>query len=129
MDKRTEEDKVLRAPIVVVLGGREYKIKPLVIRDSRAWRSKLVDVLAELPKYADVTTDKPDEFEAALKVLLVTMSDMVADLFFEYAKDLNREEIEGIATDGELSKAFALIVAAAFPLAQSLPAVMTKLYQ
>jgi len=124
--KRTEEEKVTRAPIEVILGGEKYEVKPLVIRDSRAWRNKIVGLLAELPSHLEATSDKPDDFEAALKALLVTMPDTIVDLFFEYAKDLDPKVIEGIATDDEVAEALGKVMEVAFPLSQSLSKVMDR---
>ena len=138
--KRTEEDKLTQSSVKVILGGAEYKVAPLVIRDSRVWRQKVVGVLGKLPLYLS-GSPKPkikrlwfrhkesDDFEAALKMLLITMPDTVVDLFFEYARDLNRKEIEGKATDHELAEAFSKVVEIAFPLARSLPAVVGRLSQ
>lgn len=127
--ERTEEQKVTRAPVIVVLGGREFEIVPLVIRDSRKWRIKAVEALASLPKYAKVTTDDVDQFGEALNSMLVQTPDTVVDLFFNYAKELNREEIEAIATDEEIAEAFRQVVKMAFPLAQSLVGAMVKVSQ
>jgi len=77
--------------------------------------------------YANVTSDKPDEFGDALNAMLVAMPDKVIDLFFQYAKDLNRDEIEAVATDTEMSKAFEQVVQLAFPLAKSLVGAMANL--
>ena len=116
---RSEEDKILRTPVVVILGGLKYEVEPLVIKESRVWRRNVVKMLSALPLYAQATTDNPSEFEAALSKLLVDMPDTVVDLFFEYAKGLDREEIEATATDSEMAKAFEQVVEIAFPLARS----------
>ena len=121
---RTEDQKITQAPIVVILGGKEYEIAPLVIRDSREWRKKVIALISPLPQMVNVKIDTPEEFGQALTEMLITMSDQVVDLFFEYAKDLNREEIEGIATDAELRDAFGEVIKIAFPLAEALPATM-----
>lgn len=126
---RTEEQIVAQAPIIVILGKKEYEVKPLVIRDSRPWRKKLIGLVASLPQLVNITMDDPAAFEGALNQMMVTMPDQVMDLFFEYASDLNREEIEGIATDAEMSKAFEEVIKVAFPLATSLPRVMGRLSQ
>jgi len=126
---RTEEQKILSAPIVVEFGGKTYEIAPLVIRDSRKWRAHMTKALASLPVYAEVTSDKPDKFKDALYAMLVTMPDTVIDLFFEYAKDLNREEVEAVATDSEMAKAFDQVVELAFPLARTLVGAMGNLSQ
>lgn len=124
---RTEDEKILRSPIVVIFGGKEYTIAPLVIRDSRKWRTELTNLIASSLAYAQVTSDSPDAFRDALNAMLVTMPDVVIDLLFQYAKDLDREEIEGIATDDEMAKAFGQLVQLAFPLAHSLVGAMENL--
>lgn len=122
--ERTEEQKIFQEPIKVILGGREYDIKPLVIKYSRPWRKSVVDLVATLPKYAQVNTNKPEEFEQAVKVLMVESQDTIIDLFFDYARELDREEIEGIATETELAVAFEAVMTLAFPLSATLPAMM-----
>ncbi len=123
---RREEDKLCKAPIKVILGGKEHNIEPLVIRDSRVWRGKVAEALGQLPRYTTVTTDDVDAFGGALKKLLVEMPDLVITLFFEYAKGLDKDMIEGLATDAEISKAFEEVVATAFPLTQTLLGVLGK---
>lgn len=129
--ERTEEEKVARAPVLVILGGKEYPIKPLVIRESREWRRKAIKLIAPLPNLVTtkLDTDDPEVFEAGLTQVLITMPDEVADLFFDYAKDLNREEIEDEATDIELAAAFEEVAKLAFPLAESLPNLMKRVSQ
>ena len=124
---RTEEDKILRAGMMVILGGKEYEIKPLVIRDAREWRKKLAGMMSKLPQYIQVTTDDVEGFESAINIMMVGMPDEIADLFFAYAKDLNREEIESNATEVELSKAFEAVLDIALPLLGSLAKAMGKL--
>ena len=126
MVERTEEEKVFRDPIKVILGGREYEVAPLVIKYSRPWRKKVISLVGTLPKYASVDTNKPDEFAEALNILMVKSQDDIIDLFFEFAKDLDREEIEGIATETEIAVAFQVVMALAFPLSETLPAMTTQ---
>ena len=126
---RSEEEIVSQADIVVILGGEEYRIKPLVIRDSREWRKKVIDLVAPLPGLVSITMDDKEGFAGALKEMLVVMPDQVLEHFFEYAKDLNRDEIEGKATDAELAKAFEAVMVVAFPLAASLPKELKRLSQ
>ena len=126
---RSEEDKVTQATIDVTLGGKEYKIAPMVIRDSREWRKKVIKLIGPLPGLVNINTDDAGGFEQALTALLVTMPDEVIALFFEYAKDLNQEEIEAVATDAEIAKAFEEVIAVAFPLAQSAPDIVKRVSQ
>ena len=127
--ERTEEEKLMQAPIVVILGGAKYEIAPLVIRYSREWRKKVIGLLAPLPEMVKTTSKDPKAFGDVLNRMLVTMPDQVLDLFFEYAKDLDRKEIEDKATDQEMAEAFKEVTRAAFPLAESLPKVMERLSQ
>ncbi len=129
VNKRTEEDKLTQAPIMVTLGGKEYEVAPLVIRDSREWRKKVITLIAPLPGLSKATTRDMDKFEQALTTLVVTMPDQVIELFFEYAKELNQKEIEDIATDAELAQAFKEVIEVAFPLAQSAPDVLIRLQE
>ena len=127
MNERTEEQKVTQEPIKVVLGGVVHEVKPLPIKLSRVWRAEVVNALATLPQYAKVTTDDADLFKVGLEAMLVNMPDLVVDLFFLYAKDLNKEEIEEVATDMELAKAFEAVIAIGFPLVTSLVGTMQTL--
>jgi len=124
---RTEEDKLCQSGIKVILGGKEYEVRPLVIWESREWRAKVIKLIAPLPEYVKTEIDKTDDFEKVLSMMLVTMPDQVLDLFFDYAKDLNRDEIENAATDEELRIAFNEVVKIAFPLARALPETMTQI--
>ena len=126
---RTEEQKVVRAPIVVVFDGKEYEIPPLVIRDSRKWRTKVIGLIAQLPQLVKTTMDDSGDFGEALNQMMVVMPNKVIDLFFEYATNLDRDEMEGIATDEEMATAFEEVIKVAFPLAKSLPEVMGRLSQ
>ena len=127
--ERSEEDKVLQAPVTVTLGGERHQIRPLVIAESREWRRKVAKTIARIPQYTNVTTDTPDQFGDAIEAMLVAMPDEVVDLFFAYARDLPRERIEQTATDAELAAAFDKVMEVAFPLAQSLARGMTRMSQ
>ena len=127
METRTEEEKLTQAAIEVVLGGQTYKIAPLVIKESRGWRKKVITLIAPLPGLTNVDTDDMESFQAVLNALLVTMPDQVIELFFEYAKELDPVKIEAVATDAEIAKAFEVVISVAFPLAQSAPDVLKRL--
>lgn len=126
---RTEEEKVIQAGIKVKLGGKEYEVKPLVIKEAREWRKKLSALISKLPAYVGVTTDDPKGFEEAINAMLSSMPDEMANLFFSYAKDLNRDEIESTATEEELATAIEAVMAVAFPLARSLTGALKTLAQ
>ena len=126
---RTEDQKITQAPIIVTLGGEEHEIRPLVIAESREWRTEVVKLLATLPKYASITTDDPEAFEGGMNALLSSMPDAVIDLFFRYAKDLDRKQLESKANDAEIAEAFSKVVDIAFPLLRSVTTLAEKLSQ
>jgi len=113
---RTEEDKIMKAPLVVVLGGQEYEVKPLVIVEAREWRKKLAALFGKITKNAGVDSNTPEQFEDALNSIMMTVPDEMIDLFFAYAKDLNREEIEQVATESEIQVALMQVMDIALPL-------------
>ena len=122
---RTDDDKLTQAPIEVILGGKRYDIRPLVIRDSRPWRRKFTALVRGLvQKTQAATMGGTDDI---IDAVLVQSPDAVIDLFFEYARDLPRDEIEAKATDSEIGAAFKEVVSMAFPLARSLTGAMEHL--
>lgn len=127
MVERTEEQKLTQSPIIIVLGEKEYEVKPLVIKDSRMWRAEVAKLLGSLSQYTGITTDTPDKFMEAMQAMLVAMPDAVVNLVFSYAKSLDREAIECVATDAEMARAFNQIIEVAFPLARSVIGAMTSL--
>ena len=120
MDEKRSEDQVLtQAPIMVSFGGKEYELKPLVIKESREWRRQFAEVLKGLPLFVNAT-DTTQHFEQVINGMFMDVPDKVIGLIFAYAKDLPREEIEAVATDAEMSVAFERIIEVAFPLARSM---------
>lgn len=129
MAKRTEADKLARGAITVILAGKEWEIAPLVIRDAREWRKKAVRTLSGVTQYASISTDDPQGFANAIDAMLVAMPDQMTDLFFDYAKKLDREAIESTATEAELAKAIEEVMEVAFPLLRSMTSSWGKLSQ
>jgi len=103
MAERTEEEKITQAAIKVTLGGREYEIRPLTIRYSSEWRKKSIPLIVFLMRYSQM---KPKELEEAMTALFTDKMDEIIESFFVFARELNREEINDIATDGEILIAF-----------------------
>jgi len=127
-NKRSQDQIVTQAPILVSLGGKQYQIKPLAIKESRGWRKKFAEVLGTLPLFVKPTAT-PKQFNEVINGMFLDVPDKIMDLIFEYAKDLPREEIEAVATDAEMAKVFESILEVAFPLARSMVAATTTLSQ
>ena len=126
---RTEDQKLFQEPAKAILRGKECELRPLKLREEREWRKEFSDVMGVLPKYANVTTDDPDAFQGAVAALMITLPDQVVDLFFHYAKDLDRDKLEEEVTGAEVAEAFKVVITMAFPLPQVLTEAMTKLSQ
>ena len=126
--KRTESDKITHAPVIILLGGKKYELKPLPIKFSSAWRKKLVQVFAGLPSGKKMmeadNVDNPEVFTASLETMFVDMPEKIIGLFVEYARDLKQEELEEIATDAEIAYGFEQAINMAFPLVNSLTMAM-----
>jgi len=125
--ERTEDEIVSQAGIKVILGGQEYIIKPLVIRESREWRRKYAEITTPIFNMVNKTAESVEEFGNIYRDFLTAKPDEAIDLFFDYARDLPRGKIEASATDAELAKAFEAVVELALPLASSLPKSMGRL--
>lgn len=128
MSGRTEDQIVTQAPIIVSFGGKEYQIKPLVIKESREWRRKFAEVLGTLPLFVKPTAT-PKQFNEVINGMFMDVPDSIMDLIFDYARDLPRDEIEAVATDVEMAKAFESILEVAFPLSRSMVGATTRLSQ
>ncbi len=125
-DKRTEEQIILQEPIMVKLGGKDYEIKLLPIAKAREWRKELAKIMASVPEVLGISSDSQEAFASGLDALFNGIPDRVIDLFFLYARDLDRDEIENTATEQELSLAFAKVVKVAFPLMRNLSGMMNN---
>ena len=128
-EQRSEEQILYQDGIKVTLGGKDYVVRPLKLREEREWRQRLSTLLGTLPELAKVTTDNPAAFRGAVDTMMVSMPDEVVDLFFSYAKDLDRITIEEEAIGAEIAEGFKKVMTLAFPLPQALTEAMMKLSQ
>jgi len=112
---RTEEDILLQRPIEVTLAGKSYEIALLPIRAQAAWRRKIVPLYTEFLGLSEVDSDDPEAFRAGMMRVLAGGPDDLIDLFFEYAVDLDKDEILDTATEWEVAEALRQIVAVVIP--------------
>ena len=104
---RTEEEKVLQSPVKVILGGKEYEIKPLPLKYALPWcRAVIKTTITGILSKAKISTDTPDQFDEAMNDVLVDRPEKLIDLFFDYARDLNKDEIMETASTNEVIDAF-----------------------
>lgn len=126
--QRSDEEVIARAPVTVDLGGKAYEIRPLPIGKAGMWRKKALalvdeittDVGAILPsgfKIENILSMEmnPEGIPRLLQSILFVIPDKLYDLFFSYAEQLPREEIEAVATDEEMLPALMEVARIAFP--------------
>ena len=123
---RTENDKLLQSGIKVILGGKEYIIKPLSIKYSSEWRSKAVPLIMYFAGLVKANTGDIDVTQPDISVLFTKKMDEITDCFFGYARELDREAISEVATDGEIMNAFMEVFDAFVSPFSNVPTRMAK---
>ena len=116
----------------VILGGKSYEIKPLTLRESRAWRQRLNGPFAEvtmaLKGAGSIQVTNGSDIAALLETLssrVVLAPDLIFELLLAYAPNLKAdiESIEETATDAEVMAAFTEVLRLAYPFGQLLAAL------
>jgi hypothetical protein len=120
MAERTEIQKLLKLPAKVKLGEGEYDIKPLPLQYSLPWRDKVFNLFISSTQYSKITSDDTAAFNEAMKSVMVTSPDMIIDLFFEYARDLKRDDVLKVADSNQLLEAWGKIIEFESPFLGSL---------
>ena len=121
--ERTEAQILLRAPIVVQLAGRDYSIRPAVVRVARAWGKAYAETIGELLRVQTISSDDSEAFGAGMSFMLGGLPDKGLELIFLYASEVERvggnpllrcylpkEEIEDGATAEEIALALQKVV-------------------
>jgi hypothetical protein len=116
MAERTEEDKLVQSPVKVILGGKEYLIKPLPIKYSLPWVKKVIPLIADAIGMSNITSDDAQAFAGALNEVMISRPEQLCELFFEYARELDKAEIEEVASSREIVTAFEEVLAFERPL-------------
>ena len=124
---RTEEQKIAREPVTASFGGKEYKIRVLTLGESREWKQNVAKLMDNSVSQIQTNDSDSEKFSKTLLSFMLDSPNTMIDLFFSYAKDLNREEIEQVATEEEISIAWDKVREVAFPLAQTLVQTINKM--
>jgi len=128
IEKRSEEQIITQEPIIITFGGKQYEFKLLAYKEARKWRKEFAEVLKGMPIFVNAV-DSTEHFKQAVDGMFIDIPDKVVDLIFAYAKDLPRKEIEAVATDNEMAKAFEVIMEVGFPLSRAMvgaPAMLSR---
>jgi len=121
--ERTETDKILQSPVTVKLGGQDYEIKPLPIKYSAPWVGKIVNLLGEASVLGKITPETPDLWKEAFTTLIATGPAQIIELFWEYARDLDKTQLEEVATSAEIMAAFEEVLTFELPLFKGMSAL------
>lgn len=116
MPERDDDAKLLQEPIKVTLMGREVVIPLLSYAESRVWREQYAAFKHKAVSFAAIEEKDLPEMLKAVDYALLEMPEAVVDLFFLYAKDLKRDEVERAATEPELLAAAREVFRVASPL-------------
>lgn len=118
--------------ITVSLGGKQYTIEKLPIRQSKQWRGRLAEPFGEIATALEsasvVEVDQLGDIAGLVRrasgVLLGSVDKML-DLLFAYSTALanDREYIEENAYDDEALAAFTEVLKLAYPLDQLMLAI------
>lgn len=126
MAKRTELQKLNREPIMVTIGENKYPIYPKPIVEARVWKQKALPILKpffdELQMLEEKNTSQVSEIKFAtlfIKFATETIDELI-ELFFDYCTNLNKKEIESIATEEEIYDALFCVIELSFPLVKRL---------
>lgn len=116
---------------VVTLGGQEYRVSQLNMKDNRLWRDTLAqpitDLLALLEGNRELEIGSVGDLAQVIgigKQLLLGSMDILLDALFAYSPELraDRDRIEAEAYDDEAIAALAEVVRLAYPLGVAISA-------
>lgn len=120
----------------VTLGGRTFDVKTLPVKKAKSWRERfsqpLNDLSAQVETIGSVEITSGAQISGFVKTLgnmLVRSPDLIADMLFEYSKELAdaRDWIEENSTDAEIMLAFTEVLKVAYPLAPLVKTAMSGL--
>jgi len=140
---RTEEQKITQEPIAAKIGGKEYSIPLLKIRQSKEWKKKWWDAINGSGGYreamlkidtirkGDASTEEVLEaLNKGFHSLLIEQAESVIDLVVDYIErsgcELTREFIEAEATEADVAVLWEQINEVSFPLVTSLANAMMR---
>jgi len=140
---RSEEQKISQEPISAKVGGKDYSIPLLKIKQSREWKKKWWDAINGSDGYRDSmlkidtirkgsasTEEVVDALSKGFHMLLIDQSNAVIDLVADYVEQakcgLTRDIIEEEGTEADIAILWEQINEVAFPLVTSLATAMTR---
>lgn len=109
----------------VTLGGVEYEIQQLPIKQSREWRDQLrgpfSGLVGVLESAGQIRMDSGRDLGGlirSMETVLLGSVDLIIDLLYKYSTVIShdRQRIEETATDDEAVAAFTEVIKLAYPL-------------
>lgn len=124
MSTRTDEERVTRAPLLILLGGEPRPVIPLTIKKSRLWKQELAGLLGQLGGLEFTLSDDDGKFSmdgirTAVETMAVAVPEKLEALVLSYlrASDpaISGEWFEETASDQEVTDALMRLIEATFP--------------
>src|SRR5688500_7789897 len=117
MNERTDEQKISREPIKVVLGGKTYKIEPKAIRHSLAWKTKYKPTLKMFFDLTNSQSINAENAQVLIQDFLLNHYEDWIDAVFDWEPLLPKDEIldNPKGSEQELMKAFQAVLQLAYP--------------
>jgi hypothetical protein len=114
---RTDAEIRARTPLSVRFGDQDYQIQLLRVHAQREWRKRLVTELGVILGNFSLSADQvgANVFHGGLISALVQCPEKLADLLFEYAPDLPKDQILESATEEQVIFAFSAVMEVALP--------------
>lgn len=112
---RPEADGLWANPVSFLLGGRPAMVRPLTMRESRAWKALLAEKLSAT--VASIVASA-ESWETTLNAFS-GMTDEMLELLLAFDLDHtlgSKDDVEELATPAEITRAFTEVVQTAFPL-------------
>jgi len=122
---RTEMEKLIQQPVEIILGGGKYTISPLPIKHSIPWVKKLLKLYTASISLNELEIKEPADVGKVILQALAESPEQLVELFWEYAKNLDRVKLEEIASSSEIMAAFQEVLEFEKPFLSGMTALKT----
>lgn len=114
---RPEAEQVTRAGFPVSMGARSFILRPLSIKQSKAWKAQFAEVIDGLGSTMNLEVTDLAAVMSEVSTLMSGSDDLILDLLGEYSSEIAaaREEIESTATSGDAWDALMEVLRVEFP--------------
>ncbi len=127
-EERSNVSKMNREPVIVSLGGTDYKLHPKNLLELRKWKQKALPIINKIQDVIEVMgvasseTETIDMAEIFVKVKTFLFADMddIIDLVFDWDETLPKDEILSTADEMEMLEAFKEVLSMSLPFLKTM---------